>query len=105
MFRFLYSLLVALALFVSPLSMLGDGGTAMAHGSALGAADGHCPDMPQSKKQNKNTLDCSSICSAIAAAPAPVMKPFALAGVTVPMLQHALAGVAPESEKPPPRIS
>ena len=107
MFRFLSSLLVALALFVSPLSMLGGGGMAMAHAPTVAEMGGHCEDMPGGEEQDvKKALDCTSICSAMAAAPSPLIQGSALAGAAAePERQDMLASIAPESEKPPPRIS
>jgi hypothetical protein len=109
--RLLASLLVALALFFSPLAMSSDGGMAMAHATAVEKTGmkGHCsqteaPD--DSDPSTEQAMDCMSACSAV-----PPIQPMMMDGVDLPktlpiaVKSATMAGIPPESETPPPRFS
>lgn len=113
--RFLSAALVALALMLTPLSMIGDGG-AMAHKAAIAhkadmasAADAHCAGSEQQDEDqegSKAMLDCMSICSAIAGSASASFRPqplFASSPEVFPVPFHV--GIHPESDPPPPRLS
>lgn len=106
MFRLAYSLLVALALMLSPLGMMG-GGMAMAHGgSAMEQTEGHCPDSDAPAEGSQAMLDCTGICSALAGTPQVALAE-RLEGLApaAPRKLRSPKGLQPESEPPPPRFS
>lgn len=107
--RFLSSLLVALALFVTPLAMTGEG-AAMAHSkTATSEMPGHCPDPVggggDMDHGSKAKLQCMAMCAAVPAVPAAmaerVMSPRAVRVIAAVAMR---AGIAPDGDTPPPRI-
>lgn len=102
----LFQLLLALAVLMAPLTMVG-GGAAMAMPHDTMAAMDHCAGMDgPSKKQPGLDIDCMIMCAAV-----PTVEPRLDPQMTVPApLLHFPAtstsdGLDPESETPPPRIS
>lgn len=109
--RFLASLLVALALFFSPLAMSSDSGMAMAHATAveMTGMKGHCSETEAPDDSDHSTgqaMNCMSACSAV-----PPIQPTMIGRVDLPKAPSVavnaatLAGIPPESETPPPRFS
>lgn len=105
MLRFLSSLLMAMALFLSPLAMAGGAGMAMPHAAAPAAAD-HCAgtEAPADEDSPSFDVSCASSCAAY--------PPFAASPAEIPataqfnrdlIKQQWLAGLHPERETPPPR--
>lgn len=108
MLRFLSSFFVAMALFLSPLAMAGGAGMAMPHATAtVSAAGDHCAggEVP-SDEDSSMKVSCASSCAAYPpVAPLPAEKPAtarAELGIAKPQL---LAGIHPEGETPPPRMT
>lgn len=105
--RLLSSLLVALALFFSPLMMAN--GSAPAHGAMFAADDmaTHCADSDQ-QGEHKGAPDtkahCMAVCAAVHPAPAAVNghAPSPKAALAIPTIP-TLVGIAPEYDTPPPR--
>ena len=109
MLRFLSSLLVAIALFLSPLAMANGAGMAMPHGTATATAAGdHCAgkEAPSDEGDSSMKVSCASSCAAYPPfTPLPAEKPAtarAKLGIAKPQL---LAGIHPEGETPPPRMT
>jgi hypothetical protein len=111
MYRLVSSLLMAVALLVAPLAMLG-GGHAMAQATPAetGAAASHCSDQGDRHGATSEQLPGMSASCAIAcltiigsaprvadAAPVVLQRPVAFAPAP-------LHGINPEGESPPPRI-
>jgi hypothetical protein len=110
MIRLLSSMLVALALFVSPLLMASGASMAMPHLAAASEAQtgSHCADSeaPAGDDNSQGDASCASACAAfppIGAADLedalPVLRA-AAAGVP-----QALSGIHPEGELRPPRMT
>jgi hypothetical protein len=109
MFRLFSSLLIALALFASPLVMANGAGMAMSHAAATFEvqAGSHCADgeAPADHKKSQGKASCASACAAFPAVSpsplevAPAVRPPVAAGVP-----QALSGIHPERELRPPRI-
>ena len=107
MYRLIASLLVALALFVSPLAMANGAGMAMPHAPALSQVDGHCAgeEAPADDEGAPAKASCASACAAClslgaTSSAAVPMAPLVIAA-TGPQV---LSGIHPEGETPPPRI-
>lgn len=110
MIRFLSSLIIALALFWSPLAMAGGAGMAMSHAPTTAASDtgGHCTgtEAPSDEESAPSEISCASACAAflpcgpIAASEAPPAQ--AVLTLLGPQL---IAGIHPEGETPPPRMT
>ena len=110
MVRLLSSLFVALALFLSPLSMAGGSGMAMSHPVTSAAPDmeDHCAGSESSTDEGKAPakLSCASACAAFLPA-SPIASneaPAERVALTLPGPQ-LLIGIHPEGETPPPRLS
>ena len=107
MLRFLSSLLVAMALFLSPLAMGSGAGMAMPHATATAAGD-HCAGgkVPSGEDDSSMKVSCASSCAAYPPfTPLPAEKSTtarARLGIAKPQL---LAGIHPEGETPPPRMT
>ena len=109
MIRLLSSLLVAFALFASPLMMASGAGMAKSPASteASSAVSGHCTEdqVPSDEPHAPKKMSCATGCAAflpdegVEADAAPV----GLAILTVPRAR-SLTGIHPEGETPPPRI-
>ena len=109
MVRFLSSLFVAIALFLSPLAMASGAGMAMSHAgtAAMGAAD-HCAggESPLSGDESSIEISCASSCAAYSSSPLVAAEKFPiLAPKPRVMKSQRLAGIQPEGETPPPRIT
>lgn len=108
--RLVSSLLVALALLLSPLAMIGGFGQAMAHGTPtveMTMAD-HCadPSAPDDGAGAQWRMDCMSACAAVpAAAPALASGPDLLRAPAAASAPALLAGISGEGDDPPPRLS
>ena len=107
--RLLSSLLLALALLLSPLAMIGGAGSAHAAMPQAASAGGHCAETAPAPGHEMPApimeVGCAMACAAVAAAepltaerlPDVVVQP-ALLG------DQLLSGIHPEGETPPPRI-
>lgn len=110
MIRILSCLFVALALFASPLMMANGAGMAMSHATTNAAPDpaGHCSgdDTPSGQQDAPIELGCASSCAAFLP-DHPVAANEAPAALAVLALtrDNSLAGIHPEGETPPPRIT
>jgi hypothetical protein len=105
--RLLSSLLVALALFLTPLAMTG--GAAMAHGgTATSEMPGHCTDPAAGSDMDhgsKAKLQCMAMCAAVPAIPAAMAVHVAAPRVVLAMTAVPMrAGIAPDRDTPPPRF-
>lgn len=108
MSRLLSTFLLALALFLSPLAMIGGGAHAAVPETASSAL--HCADDGAAPQQGqdgpKMSVGCAMSCAAIAAA-----EPAASAQARPEPVQlgaipaRLLSGIHPEGETPPPRIA
>ena len=107
--RRLFPLLILLALVVAPIGRVAAAeAMATAHQPAAAMA-GHCQDMPApdpDERSGKASIDCRVACAAIATAEAYVFAGGSFAaspqdGVVLP----GFAGLHPEAEPPPPRLS
>ena len=110
MIRFLSFLLIALALFVSPLMMANGAGMAMPHGAAAAEtqADDHCggDENPADTKKSPAKASCASACAAFpAASPAHLEAAPAVRAVIDASPAQLLSGIHPEGELRPPRIT
>lgn len=108
MTRLLASLLVALAMFFSPLAMEMGVGMAMAQTTAS-VSDGGCAAMhhpaPEEHKADLKT-NCAAACAAIPGTPATLRARCVHPKSSAAMAPtRALAGIGPEGETPPPRIA
>jgi hypothetical protein len=99
-------LLVALAVLMMPLAMIG-GGAAAAAGAPhhAVATDDHCRDMPAPAGEAPGrSIDCMMSCAAIPAeASVPDAQPPLLQPLLLAQRMRTLAGVTPEAATPPPR--
>lgn len=109
-YRRLLPLIALLALVVAPFGRIA-AAEAMAPAHHAGpAASGHCDDMPapggdEADKAGK-ALHCMTACASLAAvtdAAVPMVVPAAMAIEAVP--SAGAAGLNPEAEPPPPRLS
>jgi hypothetical protein len=106
--RILSVLLLALALFLSPLAMIGSAGVAEAAAQADAPAM-HCEDYPPAKTHGKQDSGKGIACAVTCAAIPAVAEPLRGEPLPLPMLlvrasgEQRLTGVRPESETPPPR--
>ena len=107
MYRLIASLLVALALFVSPLAMSSSAGMAMPHAATLAQDDGHCAgeSAPADEDGTPAKASCASACAACLSLGAISSEQAALAPVALAAAgPQVLSGIRPEGETPPPRI-
>ena len=112
MLRILSSLLIAFALLLTPFTMIG-GSSAEAHAAMPqgASAASHCMDegkaAPASDKHGPGMkAGCAIACAAMPAAgpvPGEQLPPQAISPVS--LSQQSLAGIQPEGETPPPRIT
>ncbi|OUC56175.1 hypothetical protein CA262_15905 [Sphingobium sp. GW456-12-10-14-TSB1] len=108
MFRLVSTLLIALGLFLGPITM--DMGPAMAAAQTIGAGEHGCADMPHpapdEKSKTSGSPSCAALCAAIPALPADLRalpatpRTILVAAATLP-----LTGIAPRVETPPPRLN
>ena len=107
--RLLSSLLLALALILSALAMIGGAGPAHAAMSQTASTAAHCGEEVPAQEHEKRApgmeLSCAIVCSAV-----PATEPFSAERLghsamraTLPGDQ-LLSGIHPEGETPPPRI-
>ena len=104
--RRLFQLLLALAMLLAPLTMVG-GGAAMAKSHDAMTAMGHCVGMDEpSKDQPAADVDCMMTCAAVpplvSRLEAHMIAPATLPHFAVASAPHRLD---PEAETPPPRFS
>ena len=110
MIRLFSSLMIAIALFVSPVAMANGAGMAMPHAVVTSEAQtaGHCADseVPSDEEKSRGEASCASACAAFPAiGPAYLeealpVRPPAAAGIP-----QALSSIHPEGELRPPRIT
>lgn len=110
MLRFLASILIALALFISPVAMANGGAAAMTQGSGSHAMamDDHCRPPCHSSDNHKADIKMSCVGACAALSPAPLAMAVRLEGCRVAaamMAPHDLTGIRPDRETPPPRAS
>lgn len=106
MSRLIASFLVALAMFLSPLAMVG--GMAMAHSPTLQTDDGCAGSHHRSTDGEKSDMkmSCAIACAALPGIASPAREqPLAIKGKTVMVPAQVLLGIWPESETPPPRAA
>lgn len=109
MSRLLSSLLMALALIVSPLGMIGGAGAAHAAMPQAASAAAHCGEEGPAQQHEKRAPGMEVGC-AIACAAVPATGPFSaerLPHASMPPAlpgDQLLSGIHPEGETPPPRI-
>ena len=111
MIRLFSSLLVAIALLLSPLTMANGAAMAMP-GAAVAAvaesvADGHCAgkDAPADEEKAPAKASCASACAAVPAASPVFLEDAAVAPEAIGLRgPQVLSGIHPEGETPPPRI-
>jgi len=109
---FLSSLLIALAMLVSSITMAGGSAAAMPHEGGM-AADavavaGHCAgtDAPADHQAPDPGMSCIAACAAFPALPPVIGEPRLLARTLHPVAgQQHLPGVELEGETPPPRMT
>lgn len=105
--RLFVSLLLAFAMFFSPLTMVG---SAMAMAPiTVGASDGGCAGMqhPAPEEQRSDPkMDCAAACAAIPGTPATasarIIRPKSR---TAMVPSQVISGFCSEGETPPPRIA
>lgn len=109
MLRFLSSLLVAVALLLSPLAMASGAGMAMPQAAAAtNAADEHCAggQVPADDDRCLMKVGCASSCAAYPPfTPLPQEKPSTVRAKPGFARSQPLAGIHPEGETPPPRMT
>jgi hypothetical protein len=99
------SLLIALALLLMPVGMVGGGpATAASHDMTM-AAGSHCADQPQPSEEQPPRSCCMVACAAFLAEP-----PIVAAAAASPLpyrraLSPAQHGLTAEADTPPPRLS
>ena len=100
-------LLVLLALLAAPFGrMAAAEAMTMPHHPAMTMAAGHCDTMPASDSGDfDRSIDCMIACAMMAHAEAPALQPPPAASAPVSVLRAGLAGLHPEADPPPPRIS
>lgn len=107
--RLLFTLLLAFALLLSPLTMIGGAGAAHAAMPQAASAAAHCAEQGSAPEHEKRApgmeLGCAIACAAV-----PATEPFTAERVPHDAMSPALlgdqllSGVHPEGETPPPRI-
>lgn len=112
MIRFLSSLLVAIALLLSPLAMENGAAMAVPHAAAAGTvemvADGHCAGehAPVDEEKAPAKAGCASACAAVPAVPPVFLEDAAQVREAIGLRgSQVLSGIHPEGETPPPRIT
>lgn len=109
MFRLLSSMLVAIALLLSPMVMTSGGAMAAPHNPTMVVGmDGHCAetDVPSGNDRSKAMADCTVTCPMFASVEPMVADNGSPAKEDVFVAKYAtLIGIRPEGEKPPPRIT
>ena len=105
--RRLFPLLLALAMLLAPLTMLGGGAaTAMPHDTM--ASMDHCAGMDEPSQDRPGAdIDCMMVCAAVPPPLAPRLDSHTVAPAALPHFAVATAphGLDPEAETPPPRFS
>lgn len=107
--RLLPSLLLVLALLLSPLAMIGGAGAAHAAMPQAASAVGHCAEQgpaPQHEKRAPGMeMGCAIACAAVPAAEAFTAERLPHDAMAPALLgDQLLSGIHPEGETPPPRI-
>ena len=106
--RFISAVLLALALFLSPVARMAGGGMAMAAemSSAASTADGHCGGSADHSGDKKSGvgISCASACAALHATLPVVARHVYVQRVRESeTTRTSLAGIFTEFETPPPR--
>lgn len=110
MLRFLFSLIVGLGLLLSPVMMASGGGMALAHSTSVEMveADGHCAgsEAPADEPSPQAKMSCATACAAFTPLSPAVRNQLQHEGPKAAMPPpQFLAGIHPEGETPPPRIT
>ncbi len=110
MLRLFILLAAALGLFFSPVSMARAGGMAMPHDGSVEVSetDGHCAAGSESSSDSKSQaeISCGSACAALSPMSVSPASLLAAARLREPQLPaQLLAGVPPDGETPPPRMT
>lgn len=106
--RLLSSLLLVLALLLSPLAMIGGAGQAHAAAPPAAMASGHCSQTAPASEHEKRApgmeLGCAISCAAVPATDPCTAECLPHAAMPPVRLGHQLLpGIHPEGETPPPR--
>ncbi len=107
--RLLSSLLLALALLLSPLGMIGGAGPAHAATPPAALAGGHCSETAPAQKHETPApgmeVGCAVACAAVSATDPFTAERLPHAAMPPALLgDQLLSGIHPEGETPPPRI-
>lgn len=106
--RRLLPLLTLLALVFAPFGRIAAAeAMAMPHHQPIAMA-GHCENMPapDDGDRDKVAIDCMIACAVMAAADGPMVEAMAAPASRPARIEHpAFAGLHPEADPPPPRIS
>ena len=107
--RLLSALLLALALLLSPLAMIGGAGAAHAATVQVTSPATHCPEADPAPQREKGVpgmnAGCAIACAALPATEAFTGERVSLAPWAPALLgDQLLSGIRPEGETPPPRI-
>lgn len=108
MLRLFACLLAALALFFSPIVMAGGAAAAHVPSTASAMPDGHCSgsQAPADDQRADISGGCASSCAAFQPAFPRISKEAADSRAVPPLPTHqSLAGIHPEGETPPPRMT
>lgn len=108
--KLLSSLLIALAMLVSSVSMTSGNAAAMPHHGAMEMASvaGHCAgsESPSDRKSPEPSIHCATLCAAFPAMPPLIEQRDQPTKVPHPLArQQDLAAIALEGETPPPRMT
>ena len=106
-FRFILSLLAALALLLGPIAMPGSSAMAMDPGTVASDMNSHCAEEPPVPAQQQAPENCCALgCAAIAAIGGAGVDPVALPSLPLqPPLADVGYGIDPDIQTPPPRSS
>jgi hypothetical protein len=100
--------LLLLALLLAPLGRMGVAEAKAAHHSGMPMMASHCPGQasPDGNKRDGMSVDCMMACAAMTPTPvAFLVPPPALETPAIAFPLRMLAGIRPEAEPPPPRLS
>ena len=106
--RRLLQFLLLVALVVAPFGRMGTGEAKALPHHDMSAMAPHCPGPPPSDEDrgNRMAVDCMIACAAMSPAAAPFFAPPPAAeAAPTAMPASILAGIRPEADPPPPRLS
>ena len=109
--RFVLPWLVLLGLLVAPFGRMAAAEAMARPHPAPAAMAGHCDEIPaphhdKGDRSNDKAIDCLSACAAMAALECPVLPGLArVACPQVALISVLSAGLDPQADPPPPRLS